>query len=250
MQVQEMLPIFGQTVNTVATSDESQLISRAFSVARHVIFDFDGVIADSEEFQLRIWEELLREHALSLEGLSITVIAGISDHLAIERICSGLTAAVYDGLVAEKKRRCSERAWQIRPVPGIHELLRSVHGSMRLHICSSSSLSAIRDFLQRVLPHFLFDSIVSREDYSRRKPDPEPYLTLLSRAQVLSTEAVVIEDSFTGVQAAQAAGIPVIHLDRYGQNLTNVPSVTSLQTLATVETDRDTPSALPRLSHA
>ena len=133
----------------------------------------------------------------------------------------------------QKKRRCSERVWQIKPVPGIHQLLRVVHGSMRLHICSSFSLSAIRDFLQRALPHFLFDSIVSREHYSRRKPDPEPYLTLLSRAQVLSTEAVVIEDSVTGVQAAQAASIPVIRLDRYGQNLTNVPSVTSLQTLAT-----------------
>lgn len=199
--------------------------------ARCVILDFDGVIADSEEFQLSIWKGVFMDFNLPLTGLSISAIAGIQDRVAVERICPGCNATIYDEVVGEKKRRCQAQAGNIPVVGGVYLFLRQACEGKSLFICSGSSRPEIVAFLDHHLPVVQFEGIIAHGDYSNPKPHPEPYLAVLNMAGIPPVAAVAIEDSLAGIQSAQAAGMSVIHLDRYGVGGASTPAVRSFSDL-------------------
>ena len=196
-----------------------------------VVFDFDGVLADSEEFQLRIWAEILSEDGLSTKRLNIPAIAGIPDRQAIENSVPGLTDEVYERLLNLKMQRCRARLHEVQPVPGAEALLTSLQGYKQLHICSSSHEANIREFLNRCFPKFRFDEIVGVESYTRTKPAPDSYLTVLKRRKLRSCNAIAIEDSEAGAMSAYAAGLQVIWLDRYDRYTDQTCMVGSLSAL-------------------
>lgn len=211
------------SIDPLSSLENCRILARASAI----IFDFDGVIADSEEFQLKIWAELLREDDIHYEGLTIAAIAGVPDRQAIQRAVPGLSAAYYDNLVKRKIERCRVRSHQIRLVPGIQPLLNSLVGHKQLHICSSSDEIDIRRFLKRSLPDVPFGEVVGKRSYPRVKPAPDPYLATLERVGLKSNQVVAIEDSEVGARAAQAAGISVICFDRYGLYSKGVGHVSS-----------------------
>jgi HAD superfamily hydrolase (TIGR01509 family) len=204
----------------------------AISEAKNLVIDFDGVIANSEEFQLAVWRELFTERRLPLDRLSLQAIAGFPDRRALAGLCPGLPTAFYEELVKEKKRRCIERVAEVQPVPGARQFLESVSGVKDLFICSGSPIATIERFLDWNFPSIRFHSIVGKGDYAHPKPCPDPYLALLERAKIRPQETVVIEDSQPGVESAQAAGLRVIRLDRYATTQSGAPSVPSVDILA------------------
>lgn len=209
------------------------------SGARNVIIDYDGVIADSEVFQLSIWRVLLTEQGLPLDRLSLHAIAGLPDRQALERICPGLPSVQYEELVLAKKQRCGEKTDDIPPVPGTWRFLQSVSGVKNLFICSGSPVATIKRFLDRNFPGIRFGSIVGKGDYDLPKPHPAPYLALLERTKIRADHAVAIEDSLPGIESAKAAGLRVIQLDRYGHPHGGTPLVPSADVLADWRRGRD-----------
>jgi len=191
---------------------------RILARACAVIFDFDGVIADSEEFQLCIWREILTHRALPHSNLNINAIAGLADREVIENVVPGLSACDYDQLVALKNACCRERAHEIKPVPGSQELLEVLSKRKHLYVCSSSREADIRSFLSYRFPKVQFRGIIARGAYKRPKPAPDPYLEAIRFAGLPRPLIIAIEDSDVGVASAIAAGINVIRLDRYGSN--------------------------------
>jgi len=120
--------------------------------ARNVICDFDGVVADSEEFQLGIWGEILQERGFPRRSLTVQNIAGIPDRQAIEESCPGYSEELYASLITEKKSRYAEQADQISLVPGIRAFLESVQGVKDLFICSGSTSADVARFVANKLP--------------------------------------------------------------------------------------------------
>ena len=198
--------------------------------ASAVIFDFDGVIADSEEFQLSVWQELLLEDGLAIDGLTIGSIAGVPDRIAIERSVPGLNPDYYANLEHRKKVRCRQRFHTIRLVPFSEAVLRRLQKTKELHICSSSDEDVIRTFLKMRLPDVRFGQVVGRSRYQRPKPAPDSYLTTLRAAGLSPTDVVAVEDSDAGAAAARAAGLHVIKLERYNASLPTY-AIRSLQDL-------------------
>lgn len=206
-------------------------VLRAIAEADNLIFDYDGVLADSEEFQLDVWRQLFAERLLPTDHLSIASIAGVSDRLAVENSCPGLPAPLYDDLVKEKKRRCAEQAGRVEPVAGMRELLATLHPEKALFICSSSPRSTISSFVDRQFPGVAFQAVIGKGDYERPKPHAAPYLKLLEQTGISADRSLAIEDSLAGLQSARAAGLPVIHFDRYGSSAGDTWSVGAASSL-------------------
>lgn len=201
----------------------------------NIIFDFDGVIADSEYFQLYIWESLLKERNLTLSNLKLKSIAGISDFLAISNLCPGLEEGDYKSLVDEKKKRFNDKIGMLKPVPGIERIFNQFLNRKAFFICSNSPRELIDFFMAKYFPFVKVKVIVSNGDFKSKKPDPEPYQVLLKRAQINALQAVVIEDSAAGVQSASGIGLNVIYLNRYDISIPEVPQIKSLEEFEMVD---------------
>lgn len=184
---------------------------------RAIIFDCDGVIANTEPLHLAAFQKVLGE-----EGIVLTEQDYYSQYLALDdRACFLKVFSRHDApLTAEKLAELIVRkANYIEPVmrdrlqlfPGVADFIRKAAQRYRLAIASG----ALRHEVEMVVEHGgvreLFEVIVSAEDVARSKPDPEPFLkarAMLDRARPLEpAECVVIEDSFHGIEAAHLAGM-------------------------------------------
>lgn len=195
----------------------------------NIILDFDGVIADSEYFQLDIWEGLLKERNLPVNNLKLKAIAGISDFLAISNLCPGLEEGDYKDLVDEKKKRFNDKIDMLKPVSGIDRIFKLFLNRKAFFICSNSSRELIDFFMAKHFPFVRINVIVSKGDFKNRKPDSEPYHVLLRRARINAPQAVVIEDSAAGIHSASGVGLNVIYLNRYDIHIADVPQIKSLK---------------------
>lgn len=184
------------------------------------IFDLDGTLIDSEKYHVRAFAQAMEE----LSGYRLTD--------AERREFSGNTTfdlsrelARRHGLSAEPRtvvRRKFELLYQVfrtEPFPGAQEFITRWHGRTKLALASNSPLH----FVQRVLDDLRwadrFDVVITIDDVSRRKPDPEMLNLALARLNVTAPSALVFEDSIPGVGAALAAQCDVLLLQNPGHTL-------------------------------
>lgn len=178
---------------------------------RAVIFDFDGLIVDTEGPIFRAWERIYRErgHELPLDRW-LTIIGTTSaafDPLVDlgERMGETLDKAELDELERLYYREATVRQ---ELLPGVGRYLRDARQfALKTGIASSSSRAWVMEHLERLGIAGDFDVIVSRDDVRQSKPDPELYQLALARLAVRADEALALEDSHNGVRAAKAAGI-------------------------------------------
>jgi beta-phosphoglucomutase-like phosphatase (HAD superfamily) len=187
---------------------------------RAVIFDFDGVLTDSESLHLEMFQRVLRD-----EGIDLDRNEYYSHYLAMDdRDCF---RAVYErngralediqlGRLIERKTRyfhqCIEI--QVKVFPGVTKLVPELFRRFPLAIGSGALKSEIETILAKIGLRQYFQVIVSADDVSHGKPDPEIFiqaLSLLNRMETLQpiqpSECLVIEDSKGGIRGAHAAGI-------------------------------------------
>ncbi|MEW5938252.1 MAG: HAD family hydrolase [Chloroflexota bacterium] len=180
-----------------------------------LIFDFDGLILDTETPEVEVWQAIYREHGheLPVDEWAKTVGGyGISAFDAATHL-SGL-AGLDPAPLRARYRLDADRVIHAKPIqPGVTDLLASArdHG-LGLAIASSSPHSWVDAHLARLnlLPYF--DHVVCQDDVppGRTKPNPDLFLKALTRLGVGKEAAVVFEDSPNGVKAARAAGIFVV----------------------------------------
>lgn len=178
---------------------------------RAVIFDFDGVLVDSETVQLEAWRKAARELGLSEESLDITRTAGRMDRHIVGEL-----------FPEPQAQACLKRKWEIqdemenagllKPVPGAIELVQRLAKSHKLGIASSTWPIKIQRWLEKSELIGLFAAVVACGDQIACKPAPDCYQRALQMLGVKASEACAIEDSPTGLAAAKAAGIFTIQL--------------------------------------
>lgn len=174
-----------------------------------ILFDNDGVLVDTERHYFRANREVLAGVGVDLDEadyVELFLREGTGAwHLAEAR---GLAAEVIDGLRAARDRRYVELL-DDGPivVPGVAELLPRLAARYRMAIVTSSEPGPFARTHARtgLLPHF--ELVLTRVDYQRSKPDPEPYLCAVDRLGLRPERCLVIEDSERGLRAAKAAGL-------------------------------------------
>jgi HAD superfamily hydrolase (TIGR01509 family) len=179
-------------------------------VIRALVFDFDGLILDTEEPVYQSWVEVYREHGEELPFDRWVQIVGSTTiefhpqrHLE-ERLGRPLPKDVLD-------RRAGRRTEMILAnelLPGIVEHLAAARASgLKVGVASSSTRDWVSGHLARLGILDSFDCLRCRDDVTSVKPAPDLYLAVLDCLGVAAAEAIAIEDSPNGVLAAKRAGM-------------------------------------------
>ncbi len=174
-----------------------------------ILFDNDGVLVDTEGRYFRANREVLAGVGVELGEAAYVELflrEGLGAwHLAEAR---GHGATRIEALRAARDRRYFELVDEGEIlIPGVAELLPRLASRYRLAIVTSSEPGPFARTHARtgLLPHF--ELVLTRADYQRSKPDPEPYLTAVARLGLPPARCLVIEDSERGLRAAKAAGL-------------------------------------------
>lgn len=177
---------------------------------RGLLFDFDGLIVDTETPSLAAWQELYREHGheLPLDRWA-TVIGTVGAWDPFELLEELAGPVDREALDARRLARELELGEIEELRPGVLDLLGEARRrGLATAIVSSSPRWWVDRHLGRLERAEDFDAIVTADrDPERAKPRPTLYLEALSRLGLTADEAVAFEDSPNGVRAAKAAGI-------------------------------------------
>jgi HAD superfamily hydrolase (TIGR01509 family) len=182
-----------------------------------LIFDFDGLILDTETPEVLVWQSIYREHGFELpvEEWAKTIGGwGISDFDAAEHLSSISQGRLeLDSLKTRHREEFDEMIHASPVLPGVIAMIEQAkENGVRVAVGSSSTHSWVDTHLKRLGIFGYFDHVVCQDDVQsgRSKPHPDIFLKALSRLNVRPEEAVVFEDSVNGVTAARRAGIFVV----------------------------------------
>lgn len=176
-----------------------------------LIFDFDGIIIDSESPELLAWQEVFAARGRDLDlHVWADLVGRPRTHFDLYSYFQEHIDPTVDieALRKDRRARVVGLTEQQPVLPGIHDYLRGARDlGLKLGMASSSSTNHVHGHLQRLELLQYFHTTKCFEDTEAHKPEPAPYLAVLAELGVAPHEAVAFEDSPNGVTAARAAGI-------------------------------------------
>ena len=180
------------------------------NLIRAIVFDFDGLILETEEPIYRSWLEVYTAHGEELPYDRWVKTVGSTNaafhpqqHLE-ERIGRPLPQDVLDRRV----QRRTEMILAQGPLPGVAERIDEARAmGLKLGVASSSTQEWVGGHLSRLGILACFDCVRCRDDVELAKPAPDLYLAVLECLDVRAAQAVAIEDSPNGITAARLAGM-------------------------------------------
>jgi HAD superfamily hydrolase (TIGR01509 family) len=179
-------------------------------VIRAVVFDFDGLILDTEEPVYRSWLEVYEAHGEELPFERWVQIVGSTttgfhpQHHLEERLGRTLPKEVLDRRVGRR----TELVLAQKLLPGVVEHIEAAKSmGLKVGVASSSTRDWVRGHLARLGILESFDCLRCRDDVASAKPEPDLYIAVLECLGVLASEAIAVEDSPNGVMAAKRAGL-------------------------------------------
>jgi beta-phosphoglucomutase len=182
-----------------------------------ILFDFDGVLADTEPLHFESWAEVLKPLGISLDWQTFEKYCiGIPDRVVAE-FFRGLVhpPADFDSVWA---RHPAKRALFLAKLlekpfflPEVRALIDSLR-SYKLGVVSASSRIEIEPALEAAGILRCFEVVIGTEDVERTKPAPDPYMLAMRRLGI--TKALAVEDSEAGLASARAAGLDVLHIPK------------------------------------
>ncbi|MFH1883698.1 MAG: HAD family phosphatase [Planctomycetota bacterium] len=188
-----------------------------------VIFDFDGVITDSEILHLRAFNQSLAQYGIEItKNDYYTMYLGFNDtdcyKLLIEKGLLKMDEQQINPLMIQKKQIFEQLAKaEGKMIEGVRDFLNMLEqNNIPMAICSGSLLTEVEMVLEEARLRHLFEVVVSGEQVKKGKPDPEGFLLSLQRLNenrenpITANQCVVIEDSHWGLEAAKAAGMHTI----------------------------------------
>ncbi len=177
-----------------------------------LIFDFDGLIVDTELPDYESWQMVYHSHGCELAvekwGLIVggTGASDFDPHSHLEELC-GKKLDREEIWISRRKQYLDSISEQ--PVlPGVLDYFdEAERQGLKLAVASSSPENWVRGHLARLGLYQRFAAVKTADDVTRTKPDPELYVATLEELKIKSDQAIVFEDSPNGVKAASAAGI-------------------------------------------
>lgn len=179
-----------------------------------ILFDFDGVLADSEPIHYEVWCEILAPYGFRMDWDDyVRNCVGISDRTMIQRFCEAQTPAldfeeIY-GQYPRKKERFSERMLEVLPFhPATLELLHEL--TLPMAVVSSSGRNEVEPPLVHAGIRGRFQTLVCGLEAVNLKPAPDPYL--MGASLLGAKNPLVVEDSDAGERSGLAAGFQVLRV--------------------------------------
>jgi len=178
------------------------------------IFDLDGTLINSVKYHADGFEHAVEK----LSGYRLTPAERREFFEGHTNEFTPVLAARH-GLkldpdeVLSHKREHVGRHFQAEVFPGVEAFIEKWRGRMRMALASNSPRFFVKQALVEARFIDLFESVITADDVTRRKPDPEMYELTLKSLKLAPEDVIVFEDSPAGVAAAQAAGCPVVMIE-------------------------------------
>lgn len=190
---------------------------------RAVIFDFDGVITDSEVLHLRAFNRSLAPFGVEISTKDYYAnYLGYSDFDCYKALIDNGLLKIDEGQIGDILKQKSTIFEELtrtegRTIEGVHECLKMLEeNKIPMAICSGSLMVEIELMLDEARLRHFFSVIVSAEQVKKGKPSPEGFLLTLQklnkkcRPPVAARECIIIEDSRWGLAAGKAAGMHTV----------------------------------------
>lgn len=176
-----------------------------------IVFDMDGVVVDSESLHEQAQYTIFKQFGLDVPRSALTRFKGKTEEDVFYTIIREFASEPLDvsHLIHLKHETFRSLHDQLRPVKGALFFIKKAAETYRLALTTS----ATKQDQERAFEKFglgpYFDIVVTKEDITRPKPDPEPYLVTIERLDVEPSSCLVVEDSVNGICSALAAGCRV-----------------------------------------
>lgn len=180
-----------------------------------LIFDYDGVLVDSERLAGQLWLDVLAKHDIHLELTAFSPYVGSTDRGILDSFDDFIRSmlpdvefAILDKEVSEEFRKLEDEQMLM---PGIQELLDLARAeAWPVGVATGKDRERLARQLKRLGIFDRFDAIVTAQDVDRGKPAPDIFLETARRMDIDPSDCVVVEDSPAGCVAALAAGMTVV----------------------------------------
>lgn len=177
---------------------------------RAIVFDFDGLILDTELPEFQSWQDIYQAHGCTLPFAVWAMCIGTTDAFDPYTYLEEQLGRVVDREVVrrQQRQRCDALIAAQAVLPGVHDYIADARRlGIQLGVASSSSRAWVSNHLTRLDLHQHFFCIKCRDDVPRTKPDPALYQAALAALGVRPEEAIALEDSPNGILAAKRAGL-------------------------------------------
>lgn len=176
-----------------------------------IIFDVDGIIADTAERHADAWRRLADEEGLAFDEAIADSLRGLSRAASLKRLLGDheVTPDEFKDMMERKNRYYIASLDTLSPsdvLPGISRLMRQF-ASMNIKVAAASASKNARLVLDRIALVEQFDAIVDGNEVGRPKPAPDLFARAAARLRIKPQRCVVVEDAAAGITAAQAAGM-------------------------------------------
>jgi HAD superfamily hydrolase (TIGR01509 family) len=177
------------------------------------LFDCDGTIVDSMPLHYVAWKSVLAEWNCGFPEELFYAWGG----MPVDEIISTLNARNGLSMPVEIVHRRKEAMYyemlpQLKAVPEVLEHIEASHGRIPFAVVSGSTRESVTASLELLKILDRFDTLVCAGDYTRSKPDPEPFLIAAKRLGVAPEDCLVFEDTEMGIQSATAAGMASVKI--------------------------------------
>jgi len=177
-----------------------------------VIWDNDGVLVDTEELYFKATREVLSEIGVDLTTKLFAQISLKQGRSTFDLAAAqGVESVVIARLRADRNRRYSDLLRNgVRVLDGVKDTLRQLQGKVLMGVVTNSRREHFELIHTTTGLLQYFDFVLTREDYGKSKPNPDPFLTAIIRNGLQPEHCIIVEDSERGLAAAKAAGIRCI----------------------------------------
>jgi HAD superfamily hydrolase (TIGR01509 family) len=176
---------------------------------RAVIFDFDGVIVDTEPVKFKRLNNLLKPYGLKLRGKDYDSMVGRKTAPFLKQLFKRLGEADIQSIErARHGDQLRNLRLYARPVKGVAAFVRLLHRrGVRLAVATGTRRKAVDGILGMLGIRKFFSVLVTGEEFRSSKPDPEVYRLALRKLRLPRKDVLVIEDAPAGIAAAKRAGL-------------------------------------------
>lgn len=177
------------------------------------LFDCDGTIADSMPLHYVAWKKALGEHGAEFPEDVFYSWGGMPTVQIVATLSAQQGLSMNPEEVAHRKELLYyELLPQLEAVPEVLEHIEMSHGKIPFAVVSGGNRESVTNSLRTLGLLDRFDTLVCSEDYTRGKPDPEPFLVAARRLGVAPEDCLVFEDTQMGIDAATAAGMASVKI--------------------------------------
>lgn len=178
---------------------------------RGVVFDLDGVLADSEDLHVEAWKLTLQRLGVAWEQVPLDQWVGVPDVRIVDQAVIDYRIPLTPARLLQRKRVAFRDlvARKLRPFEGVREELAALD-SLPLGLATASPRRETELMLRVMGLRKLFRATVTGDDVRNPKPHPETYLTAARRIRVEPGDCVAVEDSPVGLRSALQAGLAAV----------------------------------------